>query len=657
MTATEHTTPRRLNLGCGFDHRPGYLNVDLQEFHRPDLIADVRDLSTLEDATFEEALALDVLEHLERKDVLPALREWHRVLIPGGSLEVRVPDLAGIGTLLAERDEVAFHHAMVQGSYGTQAYSGDYHLGGFSDLTLIDQLFEAGFDQVRTSRMHRWLLLATARRAADGPGDPIAIGLRDGIGEVEADRSGEWRWCDRQANVLLFARADHPLDLRLELDLVRPGEPTKLVVELGGHAEQRVAIGGASTITLTLTVEPGANLLRLISVGPAIEAPEDARTLHFELRGMRAFALSSADAKPRGVDARPPTPTAPAPIAEGLRGWIDRLPVEGDIRIVSTPVHFGALDSGEDQYAAQFGRDAALEERIGRGLGKILAGADRSAPALELGAGTGIFSRPLVVATDYPGYFITDTSPEFLQHTRESIDGLGLGKRAEYLVLSGDELNRWPAETLSLVALRSALHHVLDWERLIRAAARLLVPGGALTFEEPCQDGFVLQAALADVLRKSPAIAAAMSETVRRDLDLFVGMTLFYATTGIDKSAAEDKHVFPTVHLLDACRAAGLEPRLYPNHGYDSDPGSPPPPGYFGVQFRHNLAVNFGFGDHTLEYFDRHLAPVCEDLDVVDSRYGDPAVMAVVVATKQVPGEPPPAATPRRARAAWRRRR
>ena len=31
--------PRRLNLGCGFDVRPGYLNVDLHAWHKPDLLA------------------------------------------------------------------------------------------------------------------------------------------------------------------------------------------------------------------------------------------------------------------------------------------------------------------------------------------------------------------------------------------------------------------------------------------------------------------------------------------------------------------------------------------------------------------------------------------------------------------------------------------
>ena len=40
-------------------------------------------------ASFDRALCLDVLEHLPLGDQLPALRELHRVLVPGGELLLR----------------------------------------------------------------------------------------------------------------------------------------------------------------------------------------------------------------------------------------------------------------------------------------------------------------------------------------------------------------------------------------------------------------------------------------------------------------------------------------------------------------------------------------------------------------------------------------
>ena len=47
-----------------------------------------------DDATFDRALCLDVLEHLTPEDQPRALAELHRVITPGGELYVTVPNLA-----------------------------------------------------------------------------------------------------------------------------------------------------------------------------------------------------------------------------------------------------------------------------------------------------------------------------------------------------------------------------------------------------------------------------------------------------------------------------------------------------------------------------------------------------------------------------------
>jgi len=66
LTASKLTTPafRKLNLGCGFDLREGYVNVDFQDFHKPDVVADVRDHGHAPVWLVEEIIARDVLEHL-----------------------------------------------------------------------------------------------------------------------------------------------------------------------------------------------------------------------------------------------------------------------------------------------------------------------------------------------------------------------------------------------------------------------------------------------------------------------------------------------------------------------------------------------------------------------------------------------------------------
>lgn len=89
----------KLNLGCGNDIRPkgeGWINVDIRRLEGVDEVADVRDLSIFRDGCAEEILANDLLEHIPPADVPTALREWRRVLKPGGKLSLRIPDLKRI---------------------------------------------------------------------------------------------------------------------------------------------------------------------------------------------------------------------------------------------------------------------------------------------------------------------------------------------------------------------------------------------------------------------------------------------------------------------------------------------------------------------------------------------------------------------------------
>jgi SAM-dependent methyltransferase len=79
----------RVNLGCGTDIRDGWVNIDRHD--APGVIQ--YDISRLplpfESGVVDEILASHVLEHLPCwEDLMP---ELHRILRPGGILEVRVP--------------------------------------------------------------------------------------------------------------------------------------------------------------------------------------------------------------------------------------------------------------------------------------------------------------------------------------------------------------------------------------------------------------------------------------------------------------------------------------------------------------------------------------------------------------------------------------
>ena len=77
MRLSEYT---KLNYGCGFDKRLGYLNVDMDPACQPDLLIKSNDFSQLPKYHFEELLAKDVLEHIPRTQTLNALLEFSSLL-------------------------------------------------------------------------------------------------------------------------------------------------------------------------------------------------------------------------------------------------------------------------------------------------------------------------------------------------------------------------------------------------------------------------------------------------------------------------------------------------------------------------------------------------------------------------------------------------
>lgn len=90
MNTQSTFVPRRLNVGCGRFPKPGFWNVDWAPGEGVDQVADLSKFPfPFEDGQFDEIHADHVLEHLP--DAFGTMRELHRVLAPGGRLEIRVP--------------------------------------------------------------------------------------------------------------------------------------------------------------------------------------------------------------------------------------------------------------------------------------------------------------------------------------------------------------------------------------------------------------------------------------------------------------------------------------------------------------------------------------------------------------------------------------
>jgi predicted SAM-dependent methyltransferase len=84
-------SPLRLDLGSGASPIHGWVNVDLIG-HKPDLAWDLSMPLPLADGSVEAVFTEHLLEHLPLTTALDLIRECYRLLAPGGTLRVGVPD-------------------------------------------------------------------------------------------------------------------------------------------------------------------------------------------------------------------------------------------------------------------------------------------------------------------------------------------------------------------------------------------------------------------------------------------------------------------------------------------------------------------------------------------------------------------------------------
>lgn len=98
----------RLNVGCGTLHLKGYVNIDIRKECQPDQVADIRKLP-YEDNSVDEIIALHVLETFPLWEAQNVLKEWHRVLRPGGAVDIELPSLNKVLFFLQQKEMVLSH--------------------------------------------------------------------------------------------------------------------------------------------------------------------------------------------------------------------------------------------------------------------------------------------------------------------------------------------------------------------------------------------------------------------------------------------------------------------------------------------------------------------------------------------------------------------
>jgi predicted SAM-dependent methyltransferase len=85
--------PRRLNVGCGNQRRPGWTGIDITPTGATDIVRDITRGLPFDDSSVDEILCDNVLEHIgPNEDFIFVLNEFYRVLKTGGLVTIIVPD-------------------------------------------------------------------------------------------------------------------------------------------------------------------------------------------------------------------------------------------------------------------------------------------------------------------------------------------------------------------------------------------------------------------------------------------------------------------------------------------------------------------------------------------------------------------------------------
>lgn len=139
----------KLHLGCGEKEFPGWFHVDALDYPHVDHRGPVDDLSFIEDAQVSLIYASHVLEHFGRFEYMDVLREWRRVLKPGGILRLAVPDFAAASRLYLSGSLPRGLEDLRGLICGGQKDVYDFHKMVFDEADLTKALLQSGFSTVR----------------------------------------------------------------------------------------------------------------------------------------------------------------------------------------------------------------------------------------------------------------------------------------------------------------------------------------------------------------------------------------------------------------------------------------------------------------------------------------------------------------------------
>jgi hypothetical protein len=146
----------RLNIGAGSKRREGFLSVDVRGVPEVDIVSNAWELSDIEASSVAEIYTRHMLEHLDPNDAKKSIRRWFEILMPGGRINIVVPDLEFHARQLLGAAKSQFPDQMAHayaGFFGWRDESRggnreDAHRWGYTEHALAALLSGTGFTGV-----------------------------------------------------------------------------------------------------------------------------------------------------------------------------------------------------------------------------------------------------------------------------------------------------------------------------------------------------------------------------------------------------------------------------------------------------------------------------------------------------------------------------
>lgn len=153
-----------LNLGSGDSGKQeGVINVDIRPLPTVDVVADVAHLP-FEDNECEGVMSRNLIEHFGRHEYFDVVKEWVRVLQPGGFLKVETVDMG----LLMDKWRNIPEENWLDGVLGAQTYPENFHKMSFTRERLEKDFEKLGLDvlevkQFDAREIPRIIIIGTKR--------------------------------------------------------------------------------------------------------------------------------------------------------------------------------------------------------------------------------------------------------------------------------------------------------------------------------------------------------------------------------------------------------------------------------------------------------------------------------------------------------------